>query len=166
MDAAAQLELKKYYSYTKYFCFVLVGLIFIYAVAVELIQWRYAPFGGFGTYQNRAFVAKMMRYSLLLVSAFELGVVMIMRKYLKHLVTKKVGLFVIVGGSPPVRLFGFYNIAFAIFNSVAIYGLILFLITAKGVDFYLFMVISLGFSYIFFPKYEQWEQLLESGSND
>jgi hypothetical protein len=32
------------------------------------------------------------------------------------------------------------------------------LLTGSSLDFYVFMVISLGFFYLFFPKYEQWEK--------
>jgi len=41
-------------------------------------------------------------------------------------------------------------------------GLVLFLLTGNGLDFYVFMVISLGYFYLFFPKYETWEQLVSA----
>ena len=51
---------------------------------------------------------------------------------------------------------------FALCESVAVLGLVLFLLAGNAMDFYVFMVISLGFFYLFFPKYDQWEERLSA----
>ncbi len=53
-------------------------------------------------------------------------------------------------------------ITFALCEAVALLGLVLFLLAGNAMDFYIFMVISLGFFYLFFPKYDQWEQRLNA----
>ena len=53
-------------------------------------------------------------------------------------------------------------ITFALCEAVALFGLVLFLLAGNAMDFYVFMVISLGFFYLFFPKYAQWEQRLNA----
>jgi hypothetical protein len=45
---------------------------------------------------------------------------------------------------------------------VGVLGLVLFLLAGNSMDFYIFMVISLGFFTLFFPKYDQWENLIKS----
>jgi hypothetical protein len=40
----------------------------------------------------------------------------------------------------------------------AVYGLVLFLIQGDTTDFYLFLMISLIYFTIYFPKYEKWEE--------
>ena len=53
-------------------------------------------------------------------------------------------------------------ITFALCEAVAVLGLVLFLLAGNSLDFYIFMVISLGFFYPVFPKYDQWEQRLRA----
>ena len=54
-------------------------------------------------------------------------------------------------------------IIFALCESVAVLGLVLFLLAGNALDFYILMTVSLGFFYLFFPKYDQWEQRVNGG---
>ena len=56
-------------------------------------------------------------------------------------------------------------ISFALCESVALLGLVLFLLAGNSMVFYIFMMISLGFFYLFFPKYEQREQRINAGGS-
>jgi len=56
-------------------------------------------------------------------------------------------------------------ITLALCEAVAVLGLVLFLLAGQGMDFYIFMVISLGFFYLFFPQYEQWEERIRAGDS-
>ena len=49
-------------------------------------------------------------------------------------------------------------ITYALCESVAILGLILFFLGRSSFDFYLFLVLSLIYFYLFFPRYAQWEE--------
>jgi len=49
-------------------------------------------------------------------------------------------------------------ITFALCESPAIFGLVLFFIGRNSSDFYLFMLISLFYFAVYFPKFSQWEE--------
>jgi len=49
-------------------------------------------------------------------------------------------------------------ITYALCESPAIFGLVLFFIGRNSSDFYLFMLISLFYFAIYFPKFSQWEE--------
>ena len=49
----------------------------------------------------------------------------------------------------------------AICESVAIYGLILFVLNKNPFDFYIFMVLSLFYFAFTFPRYAQWEEWIQ-----
>ncbi len=55
------------------------------------------------------------------------------------------------------KLFSAAIIGFAFCESIAIYGLVLFVIGGSATDFYLFIFLSLVFYALFFPRYSQWE---------
>ena len=54
---------------------------------------------------------------------------------------------------------------FALCESVAILGLVLFFLTAQANNFFIFMVISLLYFYLFYPKYADWEKLANQEEN-
>jgi len=65
--------------------------------------------------------------------------------------------------SPMVqKLFSLAIIIYALCESVAIYGLILFLIGGSRFDFYTFLILSLIYFVIYFPRYTQWEEWLKT----
>ncbi len=49
-------------------------------------------------------------------------------------------------------------ISYALCESVAIYGLILFFIGGSRLDFYTFLILSLICFAVYFPRYNQWEE--------
>lgn len=83
--------------------------------------------------------------------------------FLDLLVIKVIGSLILSGGSPPAqRLMTKSIISMAICESVAIYGLVLFLLAGSRLDFYLFTVVSLIFFGVFFPRYHRWEEWIKS----
>jgi hypothetical protein len=52
-------------------------------------------------------------------------------------------------------------IIFALAESIAIFGLVLFFLTNRASDFYLFLAISLASFALFFPRYSQWEEWMK-----
>ncbi len=50
-------------------------------------------------------------------------------------------------------------IIFALSEAVALYGLVLFLLSDNSNDFFIFMAISLLYFYLFYPKYADWEKM-------
>ncbi len=58
------------------------------------------------------------------------------------------------------KLFSATIITYALCESVAIFGLVLFLTGGETFDFYLFIALSLTFFAVHFPRYGQWEEYL------
>ncbi len=52
-------------------------------------------------------------------------------------------------------------VKFALAESIAIFGLVLFFLTNSATDFYMFLAISLVSFTLFFPRYSQWEEWMK-----
>lgn len=51
-------------------------------------------------------------------------------------------------------------LAYALCETVAVYGVVLFFLTQNPFDFYLFLLISLIYFLFYFPRYDQWLQAM------
>ena len=91
----------------------------------------------------------LLKYAFLAIAAAQYGAIKVVQK----IVPAKS-----VDNLPQTAI-----ITFALCETVAVLGLVLFLLAGNAMDFYIFMMISLGFFYLFFPKYEQWEQRMNAG---
>ena len=60
------------------------------------------------------------------------------------------------------KLFMATIITYALCESIAIYGLILFLIGGSRFDFYIFLILSLIYFAVYFPRYSRWEDWLKA----
>ncbi len=132
---------------SRYLAVNLIGLAMIvaglvYAGVVELLKWQWAPFHGFAKLPPQT--ASLLKYIFLVLAAAQFVTVKVVQKIL---------LARSLDNLPQAAI-----ITFADCETVAIFGLVLFLLTGNALDFYVFMVISLGYFYLFFPKYEDWEQ--------
>lgn len=143
------ITLKSRYLAVNFIGLAMIASVFVYAGVVELIKWQWAPFAGFAGLNPRT--AALLKYIFLAVAAALYGVIKIVQK--------------IVPGKSVDNLPQAAIITFALCEAVAVLGLALFLLAGNSLDFYIFMVISLGFFYLFFPKYEQWEQRVNSGGS-
>ena len=134
--------LKARYLAVNFIGLAMIAAVFVYAGVVELIKWQLAPFAGFAKLDPRT--VGLLKYAFLALAAAQFGIIKVLPKIL------------------PTRsadnLTQAAVITFALCEAVAIIGLVLFLLAGNSMDFYIFMMISLGFFYLFFPKYEQWEQ--------
>jgi hypothetical protein len=106
---------------------------------VELLKWQLAPFGGFAQLDPRTL--GFLKYAFLAIAATQFGIIKLVQKILP---AKS------VDNLPQAAI-----VTFALCEAVAILGLVLFLLGGNFLDFYVFMLISLGFFYLFFPKYDQ-----------
>jgi len=141
--------LKARYLAVNFIGLAMIAAVFVYAGVVELIKWQWAPLAGFAKLDPRT--AGFVKYVCLALAAAQFGIIKIVPKVMPaksvdHLTRAAV-------------------ITFALCESVAVLGLVLFLLAGNSMDFYVFMVISLGFFYLFFPKYDQWEQRLRAGDS-
>ncbi|MFA5110948.1 MAG: hypothetical protein WC443_06060 [Desulfobaccales bacterium] len=141
------IALKARYLTVNFIGLAMIAAVFVYAGVVEVIKWRWAPFAGFASLP--AATASLLEYIFLALAAGQYFVIKIIQKIV---ISQS------VDNLPQAAI-----ISFALCETVAVFGLVLFLLTGNGLDFYVFMVISLGFFYVYFPKYEQWEELMKAG---
>jgi hypothetical protein len=126
----------------------MIAAVFVYAGMVELIKWQWAPFAGFARLDPRT--VSLLKYAFLALAVAQFGIIKVVQKIMP---AKS------VDNLPQTAI-----ITFALCESVAVLGLVLFLLAGNALDFYILMTISLGFFYLFFPKYDQWEQRVRAGA--
>lgn len=155
-------ELKRGYRTTFITGITIIASVFVYAAIVELIKIRFAPFEGFSPFPE----IEILRYVFLGIAIVEFFLV----RFLRNLT---------LSGKTPIqrtsqesplssfiqRLATTSIMIYAICESVAIYGLVLFLLAGSSLDFYAFMVLSLIYFAIYFPRYNQWEEWINFYSN-
>ena len=141
------ITLKARYLAVNFIGLAMIASVFVYAGVVELIKWQLAPFAGFAKLDPRT--VGLLKYGFLALAAAQFGIIKIVQIIL---------LARSVDNLPQAAI-----ITFALCESVAVLGLGLFVLAGQPLDFYIFMLISLGFFYLFFPKYEQWEQRMSAG---
>jgi hypothetical protein len=146
-DLARSLTtLKARYLAVNFIGLAMIASVFVYAGVVELLKWQLAPFAGFAKLDPGT--VALLKYAFLALAAAQFGVIKAVQKILPASSVEKLSLTAII--------------TFALCESVAVLGLVLFVLAGNSLDFYIFMVISLGFFTLFFPKYDQWEQRLRA----
>ena len=149
-DLARSLTtLKARYLAINFIGLAMIASVFVYAGVVELLKWKWAPFAGFATLDPHT--VALIKYAFLALSAAQFGIIKALQKILPTRSVENLSMAAVV--------------TFALCESVAVLGLALFLLSGQPMDFYIFMVISLGFFTLFFPKYDEWEQRLRAGSS-
>ena len=147
-DLARSLTtLKARYLAINFIGLAMIASVFVYAGVVEVIKWKLAPFAGFSTLDPGT--VDLIKYVFLALAAAQFGLIKALQKILPTRSVENLSTVAII--------------TFALCESVGILGLVLFLLNGNSMDFYIFMVISLGFFYLFFPKYEQWEERVRAG---
>jgi F0F1-type ATP synthase membrane subunit c/vacuolar-type H+-ATPase subunit K len=136
------IPLKSRYLAVNFIGLAMIAAVFVYAGVVEVIKWQWAPFHGFAKLPVQT--ESLLRYIFLALAA------------LQYVVIKAVQKLVLAQSQDNLPQAAI--ITFALCETVAIFGLVLFLLCGNTLDFYVFMVISLGFFYLFYPKYEEWER--------
>ena len=142
------IALKSRYLAVNFIGLALIAAVLVYAGIVELLKWQWAPFTGFA--KLPAPIASLLKYIFLALAAAQFVIIKIVQK--------------VVPARSLDNLPQAAIITFALCETVAIFGLVLFLLTGNALDFYVLMVISLGYFYLFFPKYEQWEQQVSASA--
>jgi hypothetical protein len=145
----ANITLKARYLTVNFIGLAMMGAVFAYAGVVEVIKWQWAPFTGFARLDPHT--AELLRYIFLALAAGQYAMIKLIRKIV---------LAQSLDNLPQAAI-----ITLALCESVALLGLVLFLLAGNSLDFYIFMVISLGFFYLFFPKYEQWEEMVSAAGS-
>jgi hypothetical protein len=140
--AKSPIALKTRYLAVNFIGLAMIASVFVYAGVVEWIKWQWAPFAGF--FQLAPSQAALLKYIFLAFAAVQYGVI----KLVQRIVPARS-----VDNLPQAAI-----ITLALCESVAVLGLVLFLLGGQALDFYIFMLISLSFFYLFYPKYDDWEK--------
>jgi hypothetical protein len=140
--ANSPIALKTRYLAVNFIGLAMIASVFVYAGVVEWIKWQWAPFAGFSQLDPRQ--ATLLKYIFLALAAAQYGAIKLVQKIVPARS---------VDNLPQAAI-----ITFALCESVAVLGLVLFLLTGNSLDFYIFMLISLSFFYLFYPKYDDWEK--------
>jgi F0F1-type ATP synthase membrane subunit c/vacuolar-type H+-ATPase subunit K len=137
-----QATLQQQFKTTNYIGLALMAAVFIYATIVMAIDKGFIPYK---TQQGiNINTVSSLRYILLAVSILNYFVIRFFQRY-----SLKAANYL-----PPGAI-----ITFALCETVAVFGLVLFLLSGNSTDFFLFMVISLLYFYLFYPKYAEWEKV-------
>ncbi|MDI6852166.1 MAG: hypothetical protein QME75_00995 [Deltaproteobacteria bacterium] len=143
-------NLKKRYLAVNFIGLALIASVFAYLVVVEVLKRALAPFTGFADLPKST--ANLLTYVFAFLS---LGNYFLIRFVPQKLIEQS-----------PRNLPQAAIITFALCEAVAVYGLVLFLLTGNSFDFYIFFAFSLFLFYIFFPKYDAWERIVRSAGSD
>jgi hypothetical protein len=130
----------------------LVGSIVVDAVIVELIRATRAPFGGFAPHVP----IDTLRMVLNVLGIADLVAIRFVRA---QMLGAARGAAPAANASHRARgLFTVSVVVLALCLAVVIYGLVLFLIGGRGLDFYTFAFVSLLAMAVHFPRLAQWEE--------
>jgi F0F1-type ATP synthase membrane subunit c/vacuolar-type H+-ATPase subunit K len=141
-------QLKTRYLTANFIGLVMIGSVFIYLVVVEVLKRTMAPFSGFAAISPGQ--AQTLKYFFVALAIGHFFLIKFVHK--------------ILAANTVERLFKAAVVTFALSEAVAIFGLVLFLLTGNALDFYLFMFLSLFYFWFFFPKYQDWEAQLQAPS--
>lgn len=144
MEKGPLTPLKSRYLVANFIGLAMIASVFAYAGVVEVIKRVLAPFTGFGHLTPD--LAETVRHVLLGVAGVIYFVIMIGQRK-------------IVGRDRQLLPMATF-LAFVLAELVAVFGLMLFLLTGKSIDFYLFFAISLLYFWVYFPKYSTWEEVM------
>jgi len=138
--------LQQQFKTTNYIGLAMIASVFIYAAIVMLIDKGYISIKVRQVISTET--STNLKYILLGLSLSQYFIIRFFQKFsLKS-----------ANYLPPGSI-----IIYALCEAVSIYGLVLFLLSGNSMDFYIFMLISLLYFYLFYPKYADWERLWIQG---
>ena len=157
MERTSERELRKTYRLA-----VIIGLamglgVCMYLLIVQLLSTT----PGFSRETPTFPWAEMLKYIFLGIALAEFFLINIIRRFMLR---SRQGRDVRERpfSTATVRLLTTSIITFAICESVAILGLVLFFLTREASDYYLLMAISLICFAVYFPRYGQWKAWVEA----
>jgi hypothetical protein len=149
MTQDTSIELKTRYLAVNFLGLLMIGSVFLFAIVVEIFKWVMAPFTGLANFpKNLAELLTFIFLFLALVNYF------LIRVLPKKLIARS-----------PQHLPQAAILTLALCEAVAVYGLTLFLLTGRSLDFYVFFATSLFLFYLFFPKYAAWEEIAKAANS-
>jgi hypothetical protein len=161
MEPNSTADLQKTYKVAVIIGLCMMGVLLIYTGVVEFLRARNSSDEVF-TPAPGPDVLALLRYAFLGVAAVEFFVIQFLRKVMlsSDAPTRQTSL---PGSFAPEaqKLITVSVVTFALCESVAVYGLVLFLVGRSASDFYLFLLISIFYFAVFFPRYGAWEEWVQ-----
>ncbi len=127
----------------------LLGSLVVYAIVLNLFQHARAPFSGYvpGLSHN------LLRAIFVALALVNLGLAgFIQRSILERSILEK------PASSVPALLTSAAVVALALCEAIAICGVVLFFLTGRASDYYLFAALSAVGFVRYFPRRERWEE--------
>ena len=146
MAKIPQATLQQQFKTTNNIGLAMMAAVFLYAVIVLVIDKGYLPYKAQPGANIGIFTT--LKYILLVLAILHYFIIRFFQKF-----SLKSAAYL-----PPGAI-----LTFALCEAVSIYGLVLFFLTGNATDFFIFMVISLLYFYLFYPKYADWERLWKQG---
>ena len=145
-------DLKKAYQTSLMINIGVIGALIIYAVIVEILKSKLAPFGGFVNFGQIA----ILRYIFYGIAILQIFVIRILR-----------GTFLRASASDDPKTFiiklSRASIATAVLCELpAVLGIVLFLMRGHSRDFYLMLGLSFFLVFLYFPRYGNWEEWIKT----
>lgn len=147
--------LKTAYKTTVIIGIAMIASVVVYVVMAEILRGNMSQWRGF------VFSTKDALYDYLRIAFLALGIFfpIVISSILRSVMLTPEKL------ANPVSTFVSYSIiTFALCESPAIYGLVLFLLAGNIMDMYIFAAISLALLAVFFPRYSRWTELVRARS--
>ncbi len=136
-------SLQQQFKTTNYIGLAMMAAVFLYAGLVLAVDQGYIPYKGLSNIDIG--ILDKVKYILLVLSIVHYFIIRFFQK-----ISFKSAAYLPAGSV----------LTFALCEAVAIYGLVLFLLSGNSTDFFLFMLISLLYFYLLYPKYGDWEKLV------
>ena len=135
----------------------LVGSVVVYAVLVEVIRSRNPGFAGFAPGVNVA----MLRTVFIVLAIVDLVAIRFLRA---RILAPPARGSQPAGHAPALmqRLLSASVVSLTMCLAIAVYGLVLFLLGGRPLDFYTFAIVGVLGLAVFFPRQSQWEEWARS----
>jgi len=152
MEPPTDEALHKGHRTTVYICCAMIASVFVYMGVAEYLAAQNAPFHGYSPVPGDVY--NKLRLILLALALVDLALI----PFLHNRVLSAGNRTSTSSVSSYQRLLSASMVSFALCESIAVYGLVLFLLNGGLRELYLFIFISLVSFVIHFPRYERWEE--------
>ena len=160
MDPINEESLRKGYRLAVYICCAMIASVFLYTGVVEYLAAKNSPFHGFRHLPSAVY--DKLRLILLGVALVDFALIPYIRNSALKAGGRPGSATVAALPGPVQRLVSASIISFALCESIAVYGLVLFLINGGHPEFYLFLLIALAAFAIHFPRFGRWQEWVQN----
>jgi len=160
MEPPTDEALHKGHRTAVYICCAMIASVFVYMGVAEFLAAQNAPFHGYSPVPGDIY--NKLRLILLALALADLALI----PFLHNRVLSAGNRSSTSSVSSYQRLISASMVSFALCESIAVYGLVLFLLNGRLRELYLFIFISLVSFVIHFPRYGRWEEWARNMSSE